>query len=115
MNLIPDIASNLTTILVTLLTVAGSAGAWKFYEEKLKHATKEKEEIAKEQTLFRDDLRDRITVLEARLEEREREKEALQNQLTQLIAQLAEYKVRLEFLERENASLQSELKRKFMN
>lgn len=114
MTLMTDIASNITTVLVTLMTVAGSAGAWKFYESKLLQSTREKEENLKEQNLFRDDLRERITVLEARLEEREREKEALQQQITQLIAQLSEYKVRLEFLERENTAL-LELKRRFIS
>jgi chromosome segregation ATPase len=109
----PDISSNITTIFITLLTVAGSAGAWRFYEAKLKQSTKEREDTQKEQNLFRDNLRERISVLEARLEEREKEKEVLQGQLTNLIAQLAEYKVRLEFLERENTAL-LELKKKFI-
>lgn len=115
-----DITSNLTTIVITLLTVAGSTGAWKFYEAKLKQSSQEREDNQKEQNLFRDNLRERISALEARLEEREnrleereKEKELLQQQITQLVAQLAEYKVRLEFLEKENASLQLELKRKF--
>lgn len=108
-----DVGANLTTISVTLLTVATSAGAWKFYEARITRSLRNKAEIQREQNLFRDDLRERITVLEARLEEREREKEALQQQVTQLIAQLSEYKVRLEFLERENTSL-LELKRRFI-
>jgi|GEM_PF-793984 len=113
MPILTDLASNITTVMVTLVTVAGSAGAWKFYESKLLQTTREKEESLREQNLFRDDLRERITILEARLGEREKEKEALQQQITQLIAQLSEYKVRLEFLERENTAL-LELKRKFI-
>ncbi len=111
--LLLEISNNITTIMVTLLTVATSAGAWKFYELRSSQSQKQKEDSVKEQNLFRDNLRERISILEARLEEREREKEALQQQLTQLIAQLSEYKVRLEFLERENAVL-LELKRKIV-
>lgn len=96
---------NISTILITLITVAGSAGAWKFYEAKLKLRHERKEENMRENTLFREDLRDRVYKLEKKLSEKEKENQQLQLQITELKTQLAEYTVRLEFLEKENSRL----------
>ena len=98
---------NLNTILVTLLTGAFSAGAWQFYQSrlKLKHETDKHE--AAERTMFRDDLRERVVVLEQKLEQSQREKEQQAKELSQVLAQLAEYKVRLELLEKENDRLRN--------
>ena len=96
---------NLSTVLITLITVAGSAGAWKFYEAKLRFKHQKKEESLRENTLFREDLRDRVYKLEKKLSEKEKENQQLQLQITELKTQLAEYTVRLEFLEKENLRL----------
>jgi TolA-binding protein len=98
---------NLYTVLITLITVAGSAGAWKFYESKLKLRSRVRDLDAKEGVLFREDLRERVSLLESKLEEKEREKEELQNQISDLKTQLAEYKVRLEYLEKDNRRLKN--------
>lgn len=98
---------SLTTVLITLITVAGSAGAWKFYEAKLKYKHEKKEESQRENTLFREDLRERVIKLEKKLTEKEKENQQLQLQITELKTQLAEYTVRLEFLEKENLRLRN--------
>jgi peptidoglycan hydrolase CwlO-like protein len=98
---------SLTTVLITLITVAGSAGAWKFYEAKLKFKHEKKEESLRENTLFREDLRERVIKLEKKLTEKEKENQQLQLQITELKTQLAEYTVRLEFLEKENLRLRN--------
>jgi predicted nuclease with TOPRIM domain len=99
------INENMTTVIITLITMAGSAGAWKFYESRLKLNYKLNEHSTKENTLFREDLRERVYNLEKKLTEKELEKEELQKQITELKTQLAEYKVRLEYLEKENKRL----------
>jgi predicted nuclease with TOPRIM domain len=97
--------TNIITVLVTLITVAGSAGAWKFYESKLRIKHKISEQNTKDNVLFREDLRERVANLEIKLDEKEKEKEELQKQITELKTQLAEYRVRLEYLEKENKTL----------
>jgi peptidoglycan hydrolase CwlO-like protein len=97
--------NNILTVLITLITVAGSAGAWRFYESKLKFKHRLNEQSTKDNVLFREDLRERVANLESKLTEKEKEKEELQKQITELKTQLAEYKVRLEFLEKENKNL----------
>ena len=91
--------------LITIVTVLGSAGAWQFYQSRLKIKHEERKEDKGEQTLFRDDLRERVAVLEQKLEEAYAEKEKTQQRLAVVMTELAEYKVRLEFLEKENDRL----------
>ena len=85
--------------LITIVTVLGSAGAWQFYQSRLKLKHEERKEDKGEQTLFRDDLRERVAVLEQKLEEAYEEKQKTQERLAVVMTELAEYKVRLEFLE----------------
>lgn len=58
-------------ILVTLVTVLGSAGIWKYMEARLKAKAENKEQdLAQSDTVqFRDDLKARVLRLEALLEE----------------------------------------------
>lgn len=98
---------DLLNIVITAVTVLGSAGAWQFYQNKLKLKHQEKQEDRSEQTLFRDDLRERVAVLEEKLEQAYREKAEVSERLVKVTTQLAEYKVRLEFLEKENERLKN--------
>lgn len=91
--------------IITIITVLGSAGAWQFYQNRLKLKHQERREDKGEQTLFRDDLRERVAVLEQKLEEAYEEKQKTQDRLAAVMTELAEYKVRLEFLEKENDRL----------
>ena len=94
-------------IAITVVTVLGSAGAWQFYQNRLKLKHQEKQEDRSEQTLFRDDLRERVAVLEEKLEQAWKEKAEVSEKLIKVTTQLAEYKVRLEFLEKENERLKN--------
>lgn len=98
---------NLTSTIITIATVLTSAGAWQFYQNRLKLKHKEKVEDRSEQTLFRDDLRERVAILEQKLEEAYDNKAKTERKLTEVMTQLAEYKVRLEFLEKENDRLKA--------
>lgn len=100
-------SDNLASTLITIATVLTSAGAWQFYQNRLKLKHKEKAEDRSEQTLFRDDLRERVAILEQKLEEAYEAKAKTERRLTEVMTQLAEYKVRLEFLEKENDRLKA--------
>ena len=91
--------------IITIVTVLGSAGAWQFYQSRLKIKHQERQEDKGEQTLFRDDLRERVAILEEKLEQAYEEKNAVSDRLAMVMTELAEYKVRLEFLEKENDRL----------
>ena len=62
----------ISTILITVLTVGGGAGAWKFYEFLIKNKREKNKEKFDDSNLYRDDLR-------ARVEKLEGEKENLMN------------------------------------
>lgn len=93
--------------IITIVTVLGSAGAWQFYQSRMKLKHVEKKEDRSEQTMFRDDLRERVAVLEQKLEESYNEKQNVMKELTDVLQTLAEYKVRIEFLEKENDRLKN--------
>ena len=94
-----------TTIIITAVSVLGSAGAWQFYQNRMKLKYQAEREDKTDQNLYRDDLRERVAVLESKLEEERDEKDKRQDEITLLQTTLAEYKVRLEFLEKENERL----------
>lgn len=93
--------------IITVVTVLGSAGAWQFYQSRMKLKHVERTEDRSEQTMFRDDLRERVAVLEQKLEESYNEKQNVMKELTDVLQTLAEYKVRIEFLEKENDRLKN--------
>ena len=63
--------SGVVQILVTVLTVLGSAGIWKYMEARLKaKSEKQEQDHAQSDTVqFRDDLKQRVLRLETLLEE----------------------------------------------
>jgi len=93
------------TVIITIVSVLGSAGAWQFYQNRMKLKYQAEKDDKSDQNLYRDDLRERVAVLESRLEEERDEKDKRQEEITKLQTTLAEYKVRLEFLEKENERL----------
>jgi len=99
--------NDLGTVIVTLATVLTSAGAWQYWQKRMKLKHDERNTDRSEQTMFRDDLRERVAVLEQKLEEAYGDKAKTERKLTEVLTQLAEYKVRLEFLEKENERLKA--------
>jgi chromosome segregation ATPase len=96
---------NYTTIIVTAVTVLGSTGAWTYYQNRLKLKYESKKDDKSEHNLYRDDLRERVAVLESKLEQERSAKEKTTHEVIELRTKLTEYKVRLEFLEKENERL----------
>ena len=88
----------ITTIIITTLTVAGGAGAWKFYEFLIRNRRDKEKESLSEQNMYRDDLRYRVEKLE-------KDKDDCTFSLRELSAELSAIKVKLDFLERENDRL----------
>lgn len=95
--------SNLTSVLITAITMLGGTAAWRYYEKRALH--KEKDE-----DFIRHDCRDRITKLEALLEASAKEKDDLRGLILQLTAQVAELRVKVEYLTDENEKLEKGLK-----
>lgn len=97
--------TEVTQIILTVATVLTSAGAWQYYQNRLKVKHAEKQHDQSEQTMFRDDLRERVAILEQKLEDAYREKEETAGRLAVVMQEVAAHKVRIEFLEKENERL----------
>jgi hypothetical protein len=85
-------------VLITLITVLGSAGAWRYYE---KRAQDKKEE----EDFIKDDCAKRIDRLEVLLEKSSREKDDLREKILELTKDVAELSIKVKYLEMENRRL----------
>jgi hypothetical protein len=94
--------SNLWTVLITVITVLGSASAWRFYEKRSMRKERDEEFI-------RHDCKDRISKLEALLENSSREKDEMRATILKLTEQVAALAVKVEFLQRENNELMASI------
>ncbi len=98
---------NISTVLVTLFTVLFSAGAWKFYETKMKLKAKDAQDEKNDQNMYRDDLRERVRRLEQLLQESSEEKDEMRDQILSLTKEVSELRVKVSFLEKENERLKN--------
>lgn len=90
------------TVLITIIGVLGSASAWRYYEKRA--MVKEKNE-----DFIRNDCKDRISKLEALLEESSREKNEMRSTILKLTEQVSQLAVKVEFLQKENHELHKAL------
>jgi septal ring factor EnvC (AmiA/AmiB activator) len=95
---------NIYTVLMTAITVLGSAAAFRFYEKKAMHRERDEDFI-------RHDCKDRIAKLEALLVTSAREKDELRTMVLSLTKEVAALTVKVEYLTAENAKLEKSLKK----
>lgn len=95
---------SLMTVLVTVVTVLGSASAWRFYEKRAMRKERDEEFI-------RHDCRDRISKLEALLEESSKEKDEMRTTILMLTEKVSALTVKVEFLQKENSALLDEIRK----
>jgi peptidoglycan hydrolase CwlO-like protein len=93
---------NIYSVLITAITVLGSAAAFRFYEKKSLRKERDEEFI-------RHDCRDRIAKLEALLVQSAKEKDELRKMVLDMTAKVAELTVKVEYLTRENDKLEKAL------
>ena len=94
---------NMYSVLIAIVTVLGSAAAFRFYEKRAIH--KERDE-----DFIRHDCKDRISKLEALLFQSAKEKDELRNMVLQLTKEVAALSVKVEFLTKENDELHKKSK-----
>jgi len=100
---------NITQIIITVATVAGSAGIWKFFEARLKvRAEEKKTELQNNDgVLYRDYLKNRVRNMESLLASSAEEKDELRNQVLALTQEVSALRVKVEYLEKENDRLKN--------
>lgn len=100
---------NITQIIITVATVAGSAGIWKFFEARLKVKSEEKKSELENNdgVQYRDDLKNRVRNLETLLAQSSGEKDELRDQVLALTQEVSALRVKVEYLEKENDRLKN--------
>ena len=96
-------SENLTTIIISLITVLFGGGAWKFYEFLVKKRSTDKKDEKSEQTMYRDDLKSRVFKLEE-------DKEECMKSLMEISNKLSSLSTKVDFLEKENNELKIKLR-----
>jgi predicted nuclease with TOPRIM domain len=96
---------SLYTVIITAITVLGSAGAWRYYE---KRADSKRDD----ENFMKYDCRERIAKLETLLERSSQEKEEMRETILELTKEVSELSVKVKFLEIENSRLSEANKRK---
>ena len=71
-------------------------------------AKKEANEL-RDDNLYRDDLRERVAVMESKLLKSDQEKQDLQKEMIRLVEKIAALSVEVEFLRKENTELRHKL------
>ncbi len=100
---------SVTQIIITVGTVAGSAGLWKFFEARLKVKSDEKKAKVENSdgVLYRDDLKNRVRNLEAMLASSADEKQELRDKVLSLTEEVSALRIKVEFLAKENERLKN--------
>ncbi len=93
---------NIYSVLIAIVTVLGSAGAFRYYEKRQMH--KERDE-----DFIRHDCKDRISKLEALLVQSSVEKDELRKMVLELTREVAALSVKVEYLTKENDKLEKAL------
>ena len=100
---------NLTQIIITVVSVAGTAGIWQFLQARLKIKSDERRSELENNdgVQYRDDLKNRVRNLEALLAASSDEKDELRDQVLALTQEVSALRVKVEYLEKENDRLKS--------
>jgi|TARA_R110000796_G_scaffold185_15_gene770 hypothetical protein len=98
---------NIINVVVTISTVLFSAGAWRFYERKIKLKTEIETLDRTDQNMYRDDLRERVKRLEQLLIDGNEEKTIMHDQILSLTKEVSALNVKVDFLEKENERLKN--------
>ena len=93
---------NMYSVLITAITVLGGTTAFRFYEKRAMRKERDDEFI-------RHDCKDRISKLEALLENSSKEKDELRSMVLELTKEVAALSVKVEFLTKENDKLEKAL------
>ena len=98
--------NDILTLLVAVVGTLGGASAWQFYQKRLEIKAVEAEKEHKQKYIYRDDLRERVAILETKLEESRAARDELLDSLRVLSEETAALSVEVQFLREERDKLQ---------
>jgi len=93
--------NSIYTVLITAITVLGSASAWRYYERRALNNERN-------ENFMKDECRERIAKLEVLLEKSALEKEQMRHEILRLTSEVSKLSVKVAFLEKENEELKND-------
>jgi septal ring factor EnvC (AmiA/AmiB activator) len=84
-------SANIYTVLITTITILGGSAAWRYYEKRALHRERDDDFI-------RHDCKDRISKLEALLDQSSKEKDEMRAQILDLVAEVAALRTEIKYL-----------------
>ena len=97
----------LTTIIITTLTVLGSSEAWKFFKTRLQLKSKEKNKQFDTDQAYNKDLKERVQQMEGMLLQCVQAKDDMQQMVLDLTSEVSTLRERVVHLEKENERLKN--------
>ncbi|MBE18117.1 MAG: hypothetical protein CMH79_05075 [Nitrospinae bacterium] len=97
----------LTTIIITALTVLGSSEAWKFFKTRLQLKSKEKNKQFDTDQAYNKDLKERVQQMEGMLLQCVQAKDDMQQMVLDLTSEVSTLRERVVHLEKENERLKN--------
>lgn len=98
--------SDIITLLIAVIGTLGGASAWQYYQKKLELKNAEQEKEREQKYIYRDDLRERVAVLESKLEGSRKDRDDLMEKLRTLSEETAALRVEVQYLREEREKLQ---------
>ena len=95
--------------LVAIVTGLSSTAAWQFYNKRADAADKRHDAEQAQIHLYQDNLKERVAILESKLEESHKEREELQERILKLAEITAAMRVEIDFLRKENEMLRNQI------
>lgn len=83
---------NIYSVIITAITVLGGSAAFRFYEKRA-------EKKDKDDDFIRHDCKDRISKLEALLEQSSKEKQEMRQQILELSTMVAKLQTQIQYLQ----------------
>lgn len=96
-------------VLVPLFTLLGTGAIWQYlqFRQKTKFEEKKYTKENSADTMYRDDLKNRVKNLEELLKESSHEKDEMRGRIEQLIAEVHALRVEVDYLKKENDRLKN--------
>ena len=98
------------TIILAVVGALGSTQAWAFWQRRQELKRQDKIERKQDDRAYQDDLRDRVAVLEGKLQDAHDERDELLRELRKLSEICSALKVEVEFLRKENLNLRESMR-----
>ena len=101
--------NDLIAIILAIIGTFGGTSAWNFYQRKMELKREEAQTREQQTYLYRDDLRERVAVLESKLDEERQERLLLLARMQEQSEELAALRTEVKYLREERQRLMAKI------